>query len=135
MGKVLPQAGTAPAKVLGSPVGKVLPWAGMVLGRLVDSPGCTVLGRPVGKVLGRCPGRLARKQVVRVLGRTPAATALGRTWVGTVLERLGRTRAVTVLVRLGRTRVGMSVGCRVVTGGLGLLGLWFWWWRRWLLPV
>ena len=83
-----PQAGSGAGKVLDSPVGRAAR-VGKVLGRLVEQSGCTVLGRPVGKVLGRCPGRLARKQVVRVLRRTPAATALGRTWVGTVLVRLG----------------------------------------------
>jgi hypothetical protein len=104
------------------------------MGTVLDSPVGRVLGSPVGRArvmgvrLGRDSGRRARKQVRRVRGRTRAAT---------VLEQLVVTRAGRAQVRPGRARVGMSVrtvvGFREVMGGLGLSGLWFWWWRRWLL--
>jgi hypothetical protein len=113
-------------RVLEQPVGRMLPWAGTalakVLGRLVDRPARTPLDSPLGSV-----GTV----VVRPVGRV-----LGRTRPDTVLERLVVARA-TVQARPGRTRVGLLVRMAVaseVMGELGLLGLWFWWWPRWLLP-
>ncbi|TDO60740.1 hypothetical protein EV651_10712 [Kribbella sp. VKM Ac-2571] len=113
-----------PDKVLERPVGKVLPRAGMalakVLGRSVGRPVCTVPVSPAG----RGSGRRAGKQVDRVQERIQLDTAQVRPVV-TVRGRPGRTRPGLLLERLPWG----------VMGGLGLLGLWFWWWRRWLRPA
>ncbi len=113
-----------PGRVLEQPVGRVLPRAGKARAK--------ARGRSVGTVVGRVLGRTQAAMVLERLEVTRATVRLGRTRVGTVLVRLVGAR-VTVHTRLGRIRlVRMAVALEVM-GGLGLLGLWFWWWSRWLL--
>lgn len=128
-----------PGKVLARPVGRVRrrTRAAPVLERL-QAGTAQVRTRP-GLVQVRSQADMAQV-------RTQAGTAQVRTQAARALVRPGRTRVGPVgpeRTLLGMVRVdtapgltlGMGLGLLLwgVVGGLGLLGLWFWWWRRWLL--